>query len=281
MKILLTGGTGLIGRNFIKRTNQISDMDVVQIDRSTGFDFTDPRWFSRLPEEEVDVIVHLAQSRNYKEFPEGARDMFSVNVNATFELLEWARQHRVKRFVFTSTGNVYKPSENKLLETSPRDASSMYAATKIGAESLLSQYVSFFEVVILRLFGVYGPGQNRMLIANMIERVNNSIEITLAGGEGIYLTPIYITDCVEIINQFCFVALTDDFNIINVAGNEMISLAKIVRIIGEKLHKVPITRITSEAPKYFCGDNGKLKSYYEDFVPINEGLDQMVGVEST
>ncbi len=270
---LLTGSTGYIGQNLLSFWFQQREWDVVCVDRSTGFDLAEYGWKTRLPEREVDVVVHLAQSRRYHEFPAAVQDMFRVNVVSTIELLEWARTHGVRRFIFASTGTVYAPHAGKLTETAECAPSSMYAATKLCAELLLQPYSDFLEVVIARLFGVYGPGQRQMLIADTIQQVQTGREIRLAGGAGLYMTPLFIDDCVRVLDTLAMVPLERACNILNVAGDELLSLGEIVHEVAKKLHISPVIKTTDDLPKYLCGDNTRLKTFYRNaFLSFRTGL---------
>jgi len=282
-RILITGARGFIGRFLVQLCHEhhetfaldrlSSDLDVTGGVHWLNCDLTQPLTYESLPAN-VDTVIHLAQSLQYRDFPQGAEDMFQVNVMATYKLAEWARQHRVKRFIFASTGNVYKPAMTmkKLTEEDECGPVSMYAATKLSAEYLLHPYAAFFQVVITRLFGVYGPQQHQMLIANMIQRVQRREEITLAGGAGIYLTPIFVDDCVRVLEYLAVNPLENPVNILNVAGDQVLSLAEIVNEIAHQLHEQPVVKATDEQPRYFCGDNARLKRCYDSFTPFDKGL---------
>jgi UDP-glucose 4-epimerase len=286
MSILVTGASGFIGR-LLTSELAFNGHVVYALVRKivSGFpkgvhqivlDFNDSGWVKRLPEK-TDFLVHLAQSREYGKFPSGARDMFRINVESTFELLEWARKNHVKRFIFASTGTVYAQSKNKLKESAQSAPNSMYAASKLGAENLIHPYGSLFEVVITRLFSVYGPRQKHMLIPEMIERVRSSREIILARGAGIYLTPLFVEDCVKVFKHLTRVPLDKAINTFNVAGDEVLSLHDIVTKIGKKLRKEPFFKIIDEQPKYLCGDNSVLKSCFSDeFTNFDVGLESII-----
>jgi len=277
--ILLTGTSGYIGSNLCQYLSVQSDKELVYVDRGRGFDLSIPGWSIRLPEKKVDVVVHLAQSRRYREFPEGAEDMFQVNLASTFELLEWARKNGVKKFIFASSGTVYVPKAGKLKETSECRPLTMYASSKLCAENLVQSYNSCFEVLILRLFGTYGPGQTQMLIAETIERVKKGERITLASGVGIYLTPIFIDDCVQALNFLMQIALPSPVTNINIAGDETLSLGDVVKIIEVRLKKKAKTVITDETPKSLCADISFLRSLYSaPMTKFASGIEKTINV---
>ena len=161
-KVILTGSDGFIGNKLkIYLTNK--GFDVYEISRKNGYDLSLRNWTDKIPKESYYCVIHLAQSQFYKSFPDGANDMMFVNVDATYELLEWGRKHQIKNFVFASTGNVYKLKNTDYREEDKLEPNSFYGATKLCAESIVTQYKIFYPVQILRLFGVYGPGQKSIL----------------------------------------------------------------------------------------------------------------------
>ena len=274
LSILLTGSSGYIGKHLHNYWSQKGECEVVRVDRSAGFDLSGYDWTSRLPERNVDVVIHLAQSRRYREFPGGTQDMVRVNVGSTVELIEWARKHGAKRFIFASTGTVYSQRSEKLKETAECKPDSMYAATKLSAEYLIQPYSVFFEIVIARLFTVFGPAQPHMLVTDMIERVQTDREIMLAGGVGIYITPLFIEDCVKVLSCLAVVPMADAVTILNVSGDEVLSLGEIIAKIACRLQKKTIIKTTKEKPKYFCSDNSRLKKYYKHhFMPFTTGME--------
>src|SRR5262245_61485639 len=122
MKIVLTGGTGFIGRNLL---NHLCPRHEVFVLARRGSVWPSPAracWIeqdlaravevSRLPSP-IDAVIHLAQSSLYKQFPDKAEDIFQINVESTFRLLEYARRASAKSFLFASTGGVYGQSYEK------------------------------------------------------------------------------------------------------------------------------------------------------------------------
>jgi len=285
MKILVTGASGYIGTHLVRALASRGEHEVIGISRSSmqaysgsvrvlALDLSQRGWTLGLPKA-VDVVVHLAQSKHYRDFPDGVKDMVAVNLNSTIDLATWACRHGVKRFLFASTGNVYPTNLDRPLreDDSPCPAS-LYGASKLGAELLLQHYGTLFEIVLMRIFGVYGPGQKDMLIPSTIRRVLNDEEITLAGGVGIYLSPLFVTDCVKMIDALIQAPRLDPLQRVNLAGPETVSLAQIVVTLEELLARRARVLRTNAQPIYLVGsgDVARKLTAHESFVPLAEGL---------
>ncbi len=273
MRILITGAHGFIGRNLIHALSQQKNAQILAIDLDLGFDLSKPGWTQQLPDEEVHTVLYLAQSLHYRQFPEGASDMFAVNTTAALELAEWARKHTVLRFIYASTGNVYKAGKAIFTEDDDCQPRGMYAATKFSTEILLRSYSSLFEVIILRPFGVYGPGQDKMLVHDMIEKVAAGEEIRLAQGVGLYLTPLFIHDGIKIITALIYRPVSQPWQVYNLAGDQVLTLGEIVQKIAAGLRVVPVIKITDQSPDYLCGDISRLRPLLSEFTPIDRGLE--------
>ena len=233
LRVVVTGASGFLGRRVVQRLSDAQDVlavrrrggaavagvTLVRGDLGAG-------WTAALPER-ADVVVWLAQSRRYREFPDGAEDMFGVNVVALFEVLEWARRSGVRRFFYASTGSVYAPGAGPFAEDAPVAAATFYAATKLGGEQLARQYAGFFEVVIGRIFAMYGPGQADMAMARIIDAAAAGQPVRLRGGIGMELTPLYVDDAAGIVAGLIEVPLPENPLVVNLAGPDVTTLAAV------------------------------------------------------
>jgi UDP-glucose 4-epimerase len=286
MKILVTGASGFIGRNLLPvQVNQSETNTVFAVVRQMPKDahpnvnwiVTDlgiSDWTKSLPDEDFDAIIHLAQSKRYREFPNQAIDIFNINVKATVELAEWTLRHRVKRFLFASTGNVYGSKDCAHREEDRCVPETMYGASKLSAEILLKPFSEFMDVLVLRLFGVYGPGQRDVMLPWIIQLFNAGSEITLAGNVGVKFNPIYIDDCVSIIHRLTAGPTSTGYEILNIGGAEIIDLRQVSELLENLGGKKALTRITTDCPKQLVGSIEKLRQSYgvTEGVPFLEGL---------
>lgn len=273
MNVLITGVNGFVGQHASRQlaakhrvfgvarasvsSNSLPAAELVVADLS------DPAFVDLLPPS-IECVIHLAQSQQYRSFPDGADDMRRINIDATCRLLEWAQKTRVKQFIFASTANVYSKSAALLTESDATQAESFYGASKLSAEYLVRQYQRFFQVDILRLFTIYGPGQKGMLIPNIIERIRTGQVVTLAEGIGLYLTPIYVGDVVATIAKLIETPSTSAVRLLNVCGDKTTNLGEIVKALEVVMCTKAVTQLTNEEVQYFTGSNAALKRYLDN-----------------
>ncbi|HET8752605.1 MAG TPA: NAD(P)-dependent oxidoreductase [Gaiellaceae bacterium] len=262
MRILITGAAGFVGTHALERLGAEHELYPVvrrAPDETREWivqDLTQPLDRSRLPAR-IDAVIHLAQSPRYREFPEGAEDVYAVNVHSTFELLEYARTAGAQSFVLASSGGVYGYSYETLVETSPMRPLNFYLTSKHIAESLAATYQAFFRTVVLRFFFVYGPGQERMLVPTLIEKVRKGDQISIAGRPGQRINPIHVEDAVEVFPPALELSRSDVFN---VAGEEVVSIRDLVDVIeqatGERAH---VRHIDPQPAGDLVADNSRMK----------------------
>jgi len=271
MRILLTGASGFIGSNLLRALCTDSNLSILAVSRRVpqqdlpgvrhyALDLSRPGWTCAL-EEPVDAVIHLAQSDRYRQFPEGASDMVAVNVSATVELADWARTKGIRRFLFASTGNVYPTNlPRPLTEDDEPSPALMYGATKLAAETLLAQYAPWLEVVLMRLFGVYGPGQTGMLVPNLIQRILCGEPLTLGRQGGIHLSPLYVSDCVAMIRALLEAPLPTRVERVNLGGGQSLGLARIIAELEDALAAKATVVSTEEPPTYLMASIERLQS---------------------
>jgi len=290
MKILITGANGFIGQALCKKLSeshqvfamarsfkQASTTDnLVQI----SHDMTQPLNQADLPDK-IDAVIHLAQSSQYRSFPDGMRDMISVNILGLTDVLDYAKEAGCEYFVNFSSGSVYDPSQADQSETAQLLPKAAYPLTKHMSESLVALYTQYFKTLSLRLFFPYGPGQEGMLVPNLVNSVKSNNTVNLQGNEGgLEICPILVDDVIEVCERL-LVQQTD--GIINIAGYEQLRLKTIVQEIGEAVEVEPNFEIDANAsPALFRPSLEKMKSLMQDYklASFKEGITQVVNHKS-
>jgi dTDP-glucose 4,6-dehydratase len=191
--ILVTGGAGFIGSNFILQWLAAEDIPVVNLDKLTyagnlgNLEKTsaDPRYTfvhgdiadrklvsDLLGRCHPRAIVHFAAESHVDRSIHGPDDFVRTNVNGTFSLLEEARAHWAElgaeketfRFLHVSTDEVYgslRPDDPAFSETTPYSPNSPYSATKAASDHLVRAYHHTYGLPVLttNCSNNYGPYQ--------------------------------------------------------------------------------------------------------------------------
>lgn len=269
MKILVIGAAGLIGRHLIEALRSHHEVHALHRPGSPGesssthwiaADLTDPYFLNALPDR-VDCVIHLAQSRRFREFPDGARDVFRVNVHSTAALLDWSVRTGVRRFILASSGGIYGYGRDPFTEEHPVGSAKRlgyYLASKHCAELLSESYADHMTVVILRFFFVYGPGQRSdMFIPQLTRSVAEGRPILLDGAEGLSTNPVHVADAVTALLRALDLGQSHR---INVGGPDVLSLRQIVDSIGAWLGRTPTYSLKPDGrPQDLVADIGKMR----------------------
>jgi len=212
-------------------------------------------WNPKHLPQKIDVVIHLAQSNRFRDFPEGAFDLFGVNVSATAQLLEYARRAGARQFIYASTGGLYKAKGAKLAENSAihePDKLGAYFASKLCGEILTQSYSGFMATTILRPFFIYGPGQKRnMLLPRLYDSIKAGKPIHLSGNEGININPIHVDDAAKAV----VAAIKNPVSaVVNIAGTEVLCIRTIVECFGKHSMREPVYVIQQTEPEDLVAD---------------------------
>lgn len=185
MKILVTGGCGFIGSNFIHfilknyPSAGITNLDLLtyagnpanleSIRKNKRYKFVrgdirDSKLVNRLMGKYPDVVINFAAESHVDRSLYKPAEFLSTNVLGAQTMLESARQHNIKRFIQISTDEVYGslgPKEAAFTEKHPLEPSSPYSASKTAADLLVKSYEKTFsyKAIITRSSNNYGPYQ--------------------------------------------------------------------------------------------------------------------------
>ncbi|OAN41273.1 dTDP-glucose 4,6-dehydratase [Microbacterium sp. H83] len=208
--ILVTGGAGFIGSNFVHYLVENTEHSVTVLDaltyagnraslaglpeervRFAHGDITDAELVDRLTAE-ADAVVHYAAESHNDNSLHSPRPFLDTNIIGTYTLLEAARKHET-RFHHISTDEVYGDLElddpERFTEQTPYNPSSPYSSTKAGSDLLVRAWVRSFGVqaTISNCSNNYGPYQHvEKFIPRQITNVIRGIRPKLYGaGENV------------------------------------------------------------------------------------------------
>ena len=183
MRLLVTGGAGFIGSNFIRHIRQEHpEWEITNLDKLTyagnlenlkdiqdqpGYhfvkgDIADRKLVDKLVSQGFDVIVNFAAESHVDRSILDASPFIETNVKGTQVLLEGAKKHGIQRFIQVSTDEVYGSTDRgRFTEESPLAPSSPYSASKAAADLLCLAYFKTHHLpaIITRCTNNFGPYQ--------------------------------------------------------------------------------------------------------------------------
>ncbi|HTY63269.1 MAG TPA: dTDP-glucose 4,6-dehydratase [Acidobacteriota bacterium] len=212
MKLLVTGGAGFIGSNFVRYIlERYSDYTILNLDKLTyagnlenlsGLesdsrhefvqgDICDETAVRRILEKGVDAVVNFAAESHVDRSILNSSEFVQTNVVGTLNLLELCRKNGIPRFIQISTDEVYGSlgSSGFFTENSPIAPNSPYAASKASADLLVRSYYRThgFPGIITRCSNNYGPYQfPEKLIPLLISNAMAGIPLPIYG-DGLYV----------------------------------------------------------------------------------------------
>jgi UDP-glucuronate 4-epimerase len=278
-RILLTGGAGFIGSHvaeaLIRRGMKVSIVDNLdnfyapnrkrlnlQEIRNAGdyeffeLDVRDMAALRKIAEQvQPEVMIHLAARAGVRPSIEQPALYESVNVGATVNLLEIAREFKVQRLIFGSSSSVYGVT-NKVpfceddLETRPI---SPYAATKLAAELMCYTYAHLYGLtcVCLRFFTVYGPRQRPDLaIHKFTALIESGKSIPVFGDGSMGRDYTYVDDIVAgVISSLDYVPQSKvPFEVFNLGNSHPVRLSELIAHLETATGKKALQQRLPEQP---------------------------------
>lgn len=220
MKILVTGGAGFIGSNFIHQIiNNHPDDEIVNLDKLTyagnlenlkslineprySFvkgDITDRNLVNSILRNKFDVLVNFAAESHVDRSIADSTPFVETNIKGTQVLLEGIRHFGIGKYIQISTDEVYGSNSTGLSnENSPLAPNSPYAASKTSADLICRSYYITYQlpVIIIRCSNNYGPYQfPEKLIPLVVSRALSNQEIPVYGDGMNVREWIFVEDC--------------------------------------------------------------------------------------
>ena len=295
---IVTGAAGFIGSSLASELIQ-NGHTVVTIDNlSTGYetnipdgvefilgDCGDEEAIKKIPKRNYDAIFHIAgQSSGEISFDNPVYDI-TTNTVSTLLLLDFALQHDCNRFIYAGTMSVYGVQPEKPVgEDVHCCPSSFYGVGKLASEHYLSIYQSYgIETTSLRLFNVYGPGQNlenlrQGMVSIYLAQIFKNGFVEMKGSVDRYRDFIYIDDVVKSFMN-CLVYEDSKNEIINIATGKKTKVGELVDLCFQLCEKKPDLRISGATSGDLHGifaDTNKMK----EILNVSKTLSLELGLES-
>ncbi len=258
--ILVTGGCGFIGSNFVRYMLRNYDYKIINVDKLTYAgnlenlsdtsdhpnyefvrgDIADKALIGGLASKGIDAIINFAAESHVDRSIEDPRLFIETNVLGTQVLLEAARKYGILRFIQISTDEVYGSlgPRGSFKETSPVAPNSPYSASKTAADLLVRAYNKTYGLatIITRCSNNYGPYQFPeklipLMITNSLE--DKSLPVY---GDGMNVRDwIYVEDNCEALDRIMHRGREGE--VYNIGANNELPNIEIVKIIQRRLKK--------------------------------------------
>lgn len=260
MRILLTGGCGFIGSNFVRYVlAERPELEIVNLDALTYAgnlanlaDLADHPRYTFVKGEITDpaaveqamadcrAVVHMAAESHVDRSIEGPAVFIRTNIVGTQTLLDAARRHEVERFVMVSTDEVYGSlgATGYFTETTPLDPSSPYSASKASADLLCLAYHRTFDfpALVTRCSNNYGPYQfPEKLIPLFISNADADRPLPLYGDGGNVRDWLHVRDHVRALLAVLEAGVPGEEY--NIGGNNERTNLEITKLILQALGK--------------------------------------------
>lgn len=309
-KILVSGGAGFIGSHLVEKLIAEKIWRVTVVDDFNDFYSPDIKRANLAPSAadenftlvvgdirdaatmhevfrrgEFDTIVHLAARAGVRPSLEEPTLYVTTNVQGTLNLLELAREFRVKQFVFGSSSSVYgincrSPFSETDFTSRPI---SQYAATKAAGELLCHTYAHLYGIrsVCLRFFTVYGARQRPDLAIHKFARlISEEKPIPFFGDGQTCRDYTYIDDIIAGVRA-AIDFTGSDFEIFNLGNSRTTELLELVALLEKNLQrKAIIQKLPLQAGDVplTCADIRKARRMlgYNPTTPIETGIENFV-----
>ncbi len=305
MRLLVTGGSGFIGSNFIRHVLETrgESVSVVNLDKLTYAanpanladvaarpnyrfvkgDIADPD-VVRMAMEGVDVVVNFAAETHVDRSLLGDASFIETDVRGVFVLLEEARRRGgLSKFIQISTDEVYGSiAEGSFHEQSPLNPRNPYAASKAGGDRLAYSYWASYglPVVITRASNNYGPYQYpEKLIPLFVTNAIDGQPLPLYGDGRNVRDWLFVRDHAAAIDFLLDAG--EPGETYNVAGgNEAENIDITRRVLGILGKPESLIRFVDDRPGHdrrYSLDAGKLARLgFVSETPFEEGLEETV-----
>ena len=280
MKVLITGGYGFIGSHiaekFYNEGHQIFIIDNLATGSCENVRFNHEFYEIDVANRECakifeynkfDIVVHLAAQINISHSIDNPYIDAQSNILGLVNILQLSSEHKVKRFIFSSSSAVYgEPINIPISEDTKCDPKSLYGLSKLFGEQYCMKWKDIFEfqTLCLRLGNVYGPRQGKSgeggAISLFIDKTINNEELTVCGDGNQTRDFIYVLDAVDAIYK---ASQSDITGIYNLSTGIECSINNLVNIFKKLFEVKNILHIELESKNIsnvrLCPDSTRIK----------------------
>lgn len=304
MKILITGGNGLIGSNLL--TDLPKDHNIISLSRGTKHSELQKLVKDNVKlingnvsDEEVldkiipgtDIIMHFAGGGGNNACMNNPSEAVDVYIKGTQALLKKAKENQVRLFIFASSHFAYSTFKEKplpLTENETLEPDDLYGSLKAAAEKLIQD--SGITYLILRFTNIYGYGNGLYAnetggaIENFIAATKENKDITIYGEGEQKIDYLNVKDVVECIKVLINSNIKNEiFNIATSHPHSIKELAELISKLGEEVYrtksniqKTPAPEGKSWPDKIMSIEKIKTKLNWQPSISLEKGIKELM-----
>ena len=245
MKVFITGTESFVGKELIKELDKLGydlfgcDKNEVSDERFFKADIRSKGLVDKI-NSDIDIIIHLAALSSDPLCKGKEYSCFDINVMGTLNMLQFAMEKNCRKFIFASSEWVYENidssdylNEDQIID--PTKIKSEYAFSKLVSEINIKQKydTKFCEVAILRFGIIYGSRKIGTAVESIFSKIYKDEKLSI-GSANTGRCFIHVDDIVQgIISSIKL----NGFNILNLVGNELITLGDIIEVCDKIANK--------------------------------------------
>lgn len=306
--ILVTGGCGFIGSNFINiMHDRYPNLKFINIDaihycadvnnvkehirlgdryKLIIGDIQDHDIYKIMKDNRVKYVVHFAAMSHVDGSFKYPQSYIDNNIKATLHMLDAAKNYdKLAKFIHISTDEVYGDyTEEHVNESAMTHPTNPYSASKLGAEAMATAYYYSFKVpvIITRGNNVFGPNQyHEKVVPKFIKMLKDDKKCTIHGAGSVERTFIYVDDVVNALDRL--IERGQIGEIYNIGSENKISVLNLTKLL--------VTKIKDESPSewieyvedrvyndkhYNINYDKIMKLDWEPKISLNEGIDKCI-----
>jgi len=299
---LVTGAAGFIGSrlaaHLIDEGHKVVTIDNLSTGKADNIpekveflkgDCFDPKLLRQLESARFDAIFHIAgQSSGEISFENPVYDL-QTNGQSTLQLLQLCRKIGCSKFIYASSMSVYGDVPHQpIAESHYPQPKSFYAVGKLASEQYLRIYAEEFgfSTAALRLFNVYGPGQNldnlqQGMVSIFLAQALNTKKIHVKGSKNRFRDFVYIDDVVNAFVKAEIGMKEASFSLFNICSGTKTTIEKLVEAITSNFNeRIPVkyegNTLGDQFGIFGNGVRARDEIHWEASTPFSGGIEAMV-----
>lgn len=227
LKICITGHRGFVGTHLKKYLSENKKLLVIPFEGDLLNKKDIENFFKK--HKDINQVIHLVGS-----FFGDFENLYRANLLTTFYLLETLSYTNIKKIIYASSGAVYgEPLRRESKEVDMLFPNTIYGLTKLYAEESIKYFsnTSNIDYIILRFPNIYGEGNNKGVVFNMLNDIKTKRKITIYGDGNQSRNFLHVSDACKAVEKSIFYKKS---NVFNISNPKKVKINDIIKILQKK-----------------------------------------------